>query len=121
MKSVHELINEIVHHGKGGDPKSTAPVTAQAAVATPAVITPAESQTKDSTSMNFLETLLLNLINTAAITAPSLIHSDKGLIILNASETFLAGILASLHPAPAPVAPAPTVTVPVGSSVTVTQ
>jgi hypothetical protein len=57
--------------------------------------------------MNAFEKILLAVLATAAAEAPIFVHSAHGMIVLNAGETLVANILASLQkPAvSAPVAP----------------
>lgn len=53
--------------------------------------------------MNAFEKILLGLISVAPAVTPIFVHSAQGLLVLNASETVLAGVLAQF--APKPVAP----------------
>ena len=50
--------------------------------------------------MTNLEKLLLGLLAGAATDAPIFVHSPQGLLILNASEGLLAGILSEFTPKP---------------------
>lgn len=60
--------------------------------------------------MNTFENVVIGLLQGAEIEAPLFIKSAQGNLILNASETLLASILARFAPAPAtPPAPAPPV------------
>jgi hypothetical protein len=55
--------------------------------------------------MNAFENVVIGLLEAAEIEAPLFIKSPQGSLILNASETLLASILARFVPAaPAPVA-----------------
>lgn len=46
--------------------------------------------------MNAFEKIMLGLLASASTIAPIFIHSSQGFLILNASETVLANILAQL-------------------------
>jgi hypothetical protein len=48
--------------------------------------------------MTNLEKILLGILAGAATTAPIFVHSPQGLLVLNASENLLAGILAQFAP-----------------------
>lgn len=56
--------------------------------------------------MNAFENILIGLLQGAEATAPVFVHSQQGLLILNASETVLAAVLARFSP-PATLAPPP--------------
>jgi hypothetical protein len=58
--------------------------------------------------MNPFEKILLGLLTAVPTVAPVFVHTGQGILILNASETLLAGILAQFA---APVVPAPPVPV----------
>lgn len=54
--------------------------------------------------MSTLEKIFLGLLAAAPAIAPVFIHSPQGLLVLNASETLLAGVLSEFAPKP-PAAP----------------
>jgi hypothetical protein len=61
--------------------------------------------------MSTFEKILLAIATTAEAELPIFVHSNQGLMILNAGETLLGNILQAFAPAPAaptPTAPAPT-------------
>lgn len=66
--------------------------------------------------MNAFENIALGLLQGAEIEAPLFIKSAQGTLILNASETLLASILARFAPTQSPVATVPAAAPPVSSN-----
>ncbi|MDP9024314.1 MAG: hypothetical protein M3N13_02915 [Candidatus Eremiobacteraeota bacterium] len=65
--------------------------------------------------MNAFEKLFLGFLDAAPAVVPIFVHSPQGLLVLNASEILLAGVLARF----APKAAAPAVATPVVAAVAV--
>lgn len=57
--------------------------------------------------MNFFERLILGLLSAAPAVVPIFVHSPHGIVVANASEALLAGVLQQFAPT-APPAPAVT-------------
>lgn len=51
-------------------------------------------------NMNFFEKLILGLVSAAPAAVPIFVHSPHGLVIANASEALLAGVLQQFAPPP---------------------
>ena len=66
--------------------------------------------------MNAFENFAIGLLEGAEVEAPLFIKSSQGTLILNASETLLASILARFAPAPPAAAPVPVAAAPVSSN-----
>lgn len=64
--------------------------------------------------MNFFEKFVLAMLAAAEAEVPLFVHSAQGVVVLNASENIVNGLVASLAtPAPAPIsAPIAVVTAP---------
>lgn len=58
--------------------------------------------------MNFFERLILGLLSAAPAVVPIFVHSPHGIVVANASEALLAGVLQQFAPTAPPAAVKPT-------------
>lgn len=59
-------------------------------------------------TMNPFENIIFALLTTAAVEAPVFVHSQHGVLLLNAGENLVANLLAAFQKPAAPIAPAAT-------------